>query len=166
NNCFMLLFLSCTKYFIATNPQKNGGNDEPLETHNGRPSKSQKQPAHGEDASMMVLAANPVGIHQKEKEVKATRRRQAKSSQPSTTRNSSRKARNSSKAAAKKVTNDDDVQPSTKVKPSTGTKRKVPLEVKSTDDDDSYERQKVKSASEGVQCTRALRQRGSSGGVA
>ncbi|GLI71764.1 hypothetical protein VaNZ11_017085 [Volvox africanus] len=80
------------------------------------------------------------------------------------TRNSSRKARNSSKAAAKKVTNDDDVRPSTKVRrPSTGTKRKVPLEDKSMDDDEIYERQKVKSVSEGVRCTRALRQRGSSG---
>ncbi|GLI71310.1 hypothetical protein VaNZ11_016462 [Volvox africanus] len=117
---------------------------------------------------MMVLAANSASIHQKEKEVKAARRRQARSSQPSTTRNSSRKAKNSSKAAAKMVTNDDDVRPSTKVRrPSTGTKGKVPLEDKFTDDDDNHsydhQRQKVKSASEGVQCTRALRQRGSSG---
>ncbi|GLI58693.1 hypothetical protein VaNZ11_000439 [Volvox africanus] len=71
------------------------------------------------------------------------------------------------------VTNDNghpvDVRPSTKVRrTSTGIKRKVPVEDKSTDGDhnnDSYDhqRKKVKSASEDVRCTRARLQRGSSG---
>ncbi|GLI63723.1 hypothetical protein VaNZ11_006775 [Volvox africanus] len=113
---------------------------------------------------MMVLATNAPRIHQKE-EIQAARRRQAKSPQPSKARNSSRNATNSSKAAAKKVTNDGDVRPSTKVRrTSTGIKRKVPVEDKSTDGDDnndSYDQ--VKSASEDVRCTWARRQRGSSG---
>ncbi|GLI61681.1 hypothetical protein VaNZ11_004117, partial [Volvox africanus] len=105
---------------------KSGQNDEPPGTQDGRTSQRQKQPAHGEDALMMVLAANAARIHQKEKEIKAARRRQAKSSEPSKARNSSRNATNSSKAAAKKVTNNDDVWPSTKVRrTSTGIKRKV-----------------------------------------
>ncbi|GLI63589.1 hypothetical protein VaNZ11_006595, partial [Volvox africanus] len=148
---------------------KSGRNDEPPGTQDGRTSQRQKQPAHGEDALMMVLAANAARIHQKEKEIKAARRRQAKSSEPSKARNSSRNATNSSKAAAKKVTNNDDVRPSTKVRrTSTGIKRKVPVEDKSTDGDDNndsydHRRKKVKSASEDVRCTRARRQRGSSG---
>ncbi|GLI64536.1 hypothetical protein VaNZ11_007829 [Volvox africanus] len=117
---------------------------------------------------MMVLATNAARIHQKE-EIQAAPRRQAKSPQPSKARNSSRNATNSSKAAAKKVTNDGDVRPSTKVRrTSTGIKRKVPVEDKSTDGDDNndsydHRRKKVKSASEDVRCTRARRQRGSSG---
>ncbi|GLI66342.1 hypothetical protein VaNZ11_010117 [Volvox africanus] len=51
---------------------------------------------------------------------------------------------------------------------STGIKRKVPVEDKSTDGDDNndsynHRRKKVKSASEDVRCTPARRQRGSSG---
>ncbi|GLI59132.1 hypothetical protein VaNZ11_000922 [Volvox africanus] len=115
---------------------------------------------------MMVLATNAARIHQKE-EIQAARRRQ--SPQPSKARNSSRNATNSSKGAAKKVTNDSDVRPSTKVRrTSTGIKRKVPVEDKSTDGDDNndsydHRRKKVKSAWEDVRCTRARRQRGSSG---
>ncbi|GLI60278.1 hypothetical protein VaNZ11_002378 [Volvox africanus] len=148
---------------------KSGRKDEPPGTQDGRTSQRQKQPANGEDALMMVLAANAARIHQKEKEIKAARRRQAKSSEPSKARNSSRNATNSSKAAAKKVTNNDDVRPSTKVRrTSTGIKKKVPVEDKSTDGDDNndsydHRRKKVKSASEDVRCTRARRQRGSSG---
>ncbi|GLI64523.1 hypothetical protein VaNZ11_007796 [Volvox africanus] len=117
---------------------------------------------------MMVLATNAARIHQKE-EIQAARRRQAKSPQPSKARNSSRNATNSSKAAAKKVTNDGDVWPSTKVRrTSTGIKRKLPVEDKSTDGDDNndsydHRRKKVKSASEDVRCTRARHQHGSSG---
>ncbi|GLI61661.1 hypothetical protein VaNZ11_004089, partial [Volvox africanus] len=55
---------------------KSGQNDEPPGTQDGRTSQRQKQPAHGEDALMMVLAANAARIHQKEKEIKAARRRQ------------------------------------------------------------------------------------------
>ncbi|GLI61798.1 hypothetical protein VaNZ11_004300 [Volvox africanus] len=147
---------------------KSGRNDEPPGTQDGRTSKRQKQPAHGEDALIMVLATNAARIHQKE-EIQAARCRQAKSPQPSKARNSSRNATNSSKAAAKKVTNDGDVRPSTKVRrTSTGIKRKVPVEDKSTDGDDNndsydHRRKKVKSASEDVRCTWARRQRGSSG---
>ncbi|GIL78517.1 hypothetical protein Vretifemale_7941, partial [Volvox reticuliferus] len=146
---------------------KSGQNDERPRTQNGQPSNGQKQPAHGEDASMMVLAANAASLHQKEKDLKATRRRQGKSSQPVQARKSGRKAGNSSKAASKKVTNDD-VPRSTKVRrPSTGSERKVPVEDKSTDEDENdncvHQRKKVKSASEGVTCTRARCQRGSSG---
>ncbi|GLI61668.1 hypothetical protein VaNZ11_004102, partial [Volvox africanus] len=54
---------------------KSGQNDEPPGTQDGRTSQRQKQPAHGEDALMMVLAANAARIHQKEKEIKAARRR-------------------------------------------------------------------------------------------